>query len=220
MRKIITALALVIILSASTALAAPEQGFEKGSLNFEFGSTLNSKVSGKGHLTAEVKGESGFKTMVTAGLNKNWALQYKYGLFKSEQSTILGITTYAQAKLQDFNLLYKVNPNITLIAGYEHTVISYGLAVSEASKSTAHFGIKATKPLNQRATLFANIIAGNDVSLQEAGISYKLSKAGNFNIAYVKRKINDVDLIVPARSITGKENYTMTGITMMFDYKL
>ncbi len=219
MRKIITALTLGLILSASTALAAPEPGFEKGSLNFEFGSTLNSKVAGKGHISAEVKGESGFKTMLTAGLNKNMALQYKYGLFKSEQSTILGITTYAQAKLQDFNVLYKVNPNITLIAGYEHTVISYGLAVSEASKASAHFGIKATQPINPKTTLFASIITGNNVSLFEAGISYKLSKTGNFNVAYAKRKINDVDLIIP-NAVNSKENYTMTGITLMFDYKL
>ncbi len=220
MRKIIAAMSLSLLITTS-AFASPTTEFQQGALSLEIGSTLNSNVSGKGKISPDVPGKSGYKAGITAGLSNNLAVQYKQGMFKSEDSTILGMTTFAQSKPKDFNLLYKVNPNLTFIAGYENTEISYGKFVTAASKSALHFGFTGTHKLNDKATLFATLLGGKDVSLRELGVSYALSKDTTFNVSYAERKVKSVDLAIPAHPmLNGKVDYTMKGISCLFAFKL
>jgi predicted porin len=222
MRKLIALLTLTtgLLIATATVSASPAAEFEKGAVSVEFGSTLGSKVSGRGRVPADVVGEFGFKATATAGLNDHLAVQLKHGMFKSEESSILGLTTYAKAEPSDLNLLYKVNPNLTFITGYEHTKISYGNYVSDASKSSLHFGLTGTHKLNDKYTLFATLLGGKDVSLKEVGVSYKMSKSTTFNVSYAEREVRNVDLKVPLAGINGKENYTMKGVSCLFAFKL
>lgn len=222
MRKLVAALTMGLILTGTTVFASPTAEFEKGAVVFEFGSTLNSKVKGQGFMNVDANGESGYKCSVIAGLDDKLALQLKHGNFKSEQKTItiaeLGgksLTTYAKAEPTDINLLYKVNPNLVLTTGYEHNKISYGKFVEPASRSAFHIGLTGTHKLDDKATLFATMLTGNNVSLKEAGISYKLSAVSAVTIGYAERKVKDVDLKINGVP-TNKVDYTMTGITCMY----
>lgn len=232
MRKILLSLGLTVLLTSSVAMAAPNTEtdvFHKGAVQIEVGSTLNSKVKGTGRSNTTIDGEFGYKTMLTAGLNDRWAVQYKHGLFRSEEATAqvpyggmnLPLTTYAQARLNDVNLLYKATDNLTLIVGYEHTSISYGKFVEEASASAMHVGVQYKQPISKDTTLFATLVGGKDVSLREFGVSQKLSPVTTFNASYADRRVNNVDLKVSSPvTISDKEHYQMTGITCMFDIKL
>lgn len=221
MRKIIAVMSMSLLITTATTFASPTTEFEQGATSLELGGTLNSRVSGKGKISPNVPGESGYKVGITTGLSNNLAIQYKQGMFKSQESTILGITTFAQAKPNDFNLLYKVNSNLTFIAGYENTKISYGKAVTAASKSALHFGFTGTHKLDDKATLFATILSGKDVMLKEVGVSYALSKDTTFNVSYAERNVKKVDLDIPAiPALKGKIDYTMKGISCLFSFKL
>ncbi|MCC5463893.1 hypothetical protein [Pelosinus baikalensis] len=226
MRKLIALFTLItgLFMTTSIVYASPVTEFEKGAISVEIGSTLDSKVSGRGKVSADVVGDFGFKATATAGVNDRFAVQLKHGMFKSERTTIpvgpISMTSYAKAEPSDFNFLYKVNPNLTFITGYEYTKISYGDFVSSASKSALHFGFTGTHKLNDNYTLFATLLGGKDVSLKEIGVSYKMSKSTTFNVSYAERKVKDVDLKVPGAHITGKENYTMKGISCLFAFKL
>lgn len=227
MRKLI-ALATIstgLLTATTTVLASPAEDFQKGAVTLEVGSTLDSKVSGRGKASADVIGEFGFKIAATAALNNHLALQLKHGMFKSEVSTIptpLGsLTTYAKAQPSDLNVLYKITPNLTLITGYEHTKISYGTYVCDASKSALHIGFTGTHKLNDKYTLFATLLKGSDVSLKEAGVSYKVSGTTTFNLSYAERKVENVDLKLKATSLLdSKENYTMKGVSCLFAFTL
>ncbi len=227
MRKLIALFALTTGLFMTTSIvhASPVTEFEKGALSVEIGSTLDSKVSGRGKVSADVVGDFGFKTAATAGVNDRFAVQLKHGMFKSKTSTIptaLGsLTTYAKAEPSDLNVLYKINPNLTLITGYEHTKISYGAHVYDASKSALHIGFTGTHKLNDQYTLFATMLGGKDVSLKEIGVSYKMSDSTTFNVSYAEREVKNVDLRLKATSLLdGEENYTMKGISCLFAFKL
>jgi hypothetical protein len=214
-----------LFIAANTVSASPTAEFEKGAVSVELGSTLGSKVNGRGKVSADVVGEFGFKATATAGLNDHLAIQLKHGMFKSEESTIPTVlrplTTYAKAQPSDLNLLYKVNPNLTFITGYEHTKISYGAHVYDASKSALHFGLTGTHKLNDRSTLFATLLGGKDVSLKEVGVSYKMSKSTTFNVSYAERKVENLDLKLKATTLLdGKESYTMKGVSCLFAFKL
>lgn len=226
MRKLITTILTLSILATGTAFASPTVDFEKGAVIFEAGTAVHSKVSGKGHLAVSADGKSGYKYAVTAGLGNNLALQFKQGHFKSEDSTVtlpgLGsLTTYAESNLIDINLLYKINPHLTLITGYEHDKISYGNYVTPASKSSLHIGLTATHSLGKNTDLFATLIAGKDVSLREIGISQKLSSVSTLNVSYADRRFNNVDLAIPiGPGFYDKMDYKTTGITCLLDFKM
>ncbi|WP_373325595.1 hypothetical protein [Sporomusa paucivorans] len=224
MRKIIAALTMGLVLTATPVSASPTAVFEQGAIILELGSTLNSKVKGQGSFNVEADGDFGYKYSITTGLSDKFALQYKQGYFRSETKTILvpgkgSLTTYAKSEPMDINLLYKVNPTISLLAGYEHSKISYGDYVAAASHSTFHVGVTATHKLDDKATLFATAVRGSGASLNEAGISYKLSAASAFTVSYAERKVKDVDLKI-LTAPTQKADYTMTGITCMFGTRL
>ncbi|WP_378954137.1 hypothetical protein [Pelosinus sp. sgz500959] len=224
MRKLIAVMTMGLMMTATTSFASPTANFEKGAVNLEIGSTLNSKVNGKGTAAADVDGKSGFKAVLTTGLSDHFALQYKQGMFTSEDSTMtsggLPLTTYAEANLRDLNLLYKVNPNLTFLVGYEDDKISFGKYVTSASHSALHFGLTGTHKLNDKSTLFATVVQGKNVSLREIGVSYQMSQSTAFNVSYADRRIKNMDLKVPLAGINGKEDYKMTGITCLFDFKL
>ena len=219
MRKIIAALTMGLVLTGASVSASPAAVFEQGAIVVELGGTLNPKVKGQGDVTLEAKGESGYKFSVTTGLSDKFALQYRQGFCKSEEKTFGPMTTYAESKPVDFNLLYKVNPHLMLIAGYEHTKIAYGDFIAPKSHSGFHIGLTGSHKLDDKATLFATLVSGKDASLKEAGIIYKLSGVSTFTVAYTERKANDVDLKILTYPAT-KTDYTMSGITCMFGTRL
>lgn len=225
MRKLAASLTLGLVLSTATTFASPSAQFEEGAVVLEIGSALGSKVSGKGFANLEVDGKSGFKSNLTIGLNDRLAFQYRYGQFKSEEATVETaygpLTTYAADKLQDFNLLYKITPNLNLIAGYEYDKVTYGEYVQDASKSVPHAGIAANYPVSEKASLFATLVGGKDVSLVEAGVSYKMSDVTALNVCYAERKVNDMDVKISSpAAVNSKADYTMTGVTFMLAFKM
>lgn len=223
MRNIIAVISMGLILTGVPALASPTAEFKQGAIVLEFGSTLHSRVLGQGYMEVGADGDSGYKYSVTAGLSDKFALQFKDGYCRTESKTALvdgrSLRTYAKSEPSDLNLLYKVNPNLVLIAGYEHTKVSYGKYIAPASRSTFHLGVTGIHKLDDKATLFATMVRGSGASLNEAGISYALSDASTFTVSYAKRKVKDVDLQI-LNLPTHKEDYTMKGITCMFGTRL
>ncbi len=219
MQKKIATLTLSLLLLGSTAFASPVE-FEKGSLEFEVGATLNAKSSGSGRIpNIETDGKSGYKIVVTHGLSDKFALQLKHGKFTSVDSSYGPLTTYVESVPTDLNLLYKVNDNLTLLAGYEHTEITYGKYVADAGKSALHLGFTAQHPLSERTTLFTTQVFGKDAALHEYGISYKASKVTTLNVSYADRRVNNVQLTVPVLGIDGREDYALTGYTCTVGFK-
>ncbi|WP_371367310.1 hypothetical protein SRRS_13150 [Sporomusa rhizae] len=221
MRKIVAALSMGLILTGATVYASPAAEFERGAVVLEVGGAFNSKVKGQGYMNLDADGDSGYKYSVTAGLSDKFALQYKHGDFKSVYKTVtvpsLGsLTTYAEAEPTDIQLLYKINPNLVLTTGYEHTKISYGRFVESATRSAFHIGLTGTHKIDDKTTLFATILTGKDVDFKEAGVSYKLSPRSAFTVSYAERKVKDMDLKIARVPQTSKVDYTMTGITCMF----
>lgn len=220
MRKIVAALSMGLILTGATVYASPAAEFEKGAVVLEIGGAFDSKVKGQGYMKLDADGDSGYKYSVTAGLSDKFALQYKHGDFKSVNKTVGLLTTYAEAEPTDIHLLYKINPNLVLTTGYEHTTISYGQFVESATRSTFHIGLTGTHKIDDKTTLFATMLTGKDVEFKEAGVSYKLSPRSAFTVSYAERKIKDMDLKIAGVPQTNKVDYTMTGITCMLATKI
>ncbi|WP_312562585.1 hypothetical protein [Anaerospora sp.] len=232
MKKKIAAAVFGLLMAGITAVyASPVTDFEKGHVTVEFGSTLNSTFNGSGEVTGEAGGKSGFKYGVTAGLGDDWAIQFKGGKFKSEDFTgksqsYPGVTvnTYGKSTHQEFNLIRRISPNVSAVAGWVQNKFSYSNTVEPATIASFHVGFMADQKLSEKATLFAAVLGGKDVLFWEAGVSYKIAKDAHFNVSYGERKFKNVDLgveIPPVISLHAKEDYKLKGITCLFsvDFK-
>lgn len=233
MKKKIAAAVLGILMAGTTAVyASPVTDFAKGHISAEFGSTLNSTFNGSGEVTGKADGKSGFKYGVTAGLGDNWALQFKGGKFKSEvfsgssQTYPITVTTFGKSTHQEFNLIRRISPNVSAVAGWVQNEFSYGQYVEPATISSFHFGFMADKKMNEKSTAFAAVLSGKDVLFWEAGISYQIAKDTHFNVSYGEREFRNVDLGVEMTtpiniSLHKKEDYKLKGITCLFsvDFK-
>ncbi|WP_110953829.1 hypothetical protein [Anaerosinus massiliensis] len=212
----------LLMSSMPAAWAGADLG--KGETLLEIGSSLNSKVKGEGALPLEAGGESGFKSAITYAIDDNLSIQYRKNMFTSEEKTVsLGgynLTTQANADLSDYNLLYKLNKNAKLIVGYEHNKITYDDYVTKATRSGMHIGLNTTYPLSQKTALFTNHIYGNKMRSNEIGFNIDLDKKSALAISYIDRRVNDMDVKIPAVNYTNKIDYKMTGIAVMYGIKL
>lgn len=224
--KKVLATTLGLLLAGATATAAPVTDFEKGAVTVEFGSTFNSNFNGSGAVSGSAGGKSGFKYAITSGLGDNWAVQYRGGKFKSEDFSGTAdflpdpVSTYGKSDHQEFNVVHRLNPNLSLVVGLVQNTFSYGLpSIKEATKSGVHIGFEATKKINDKSSIFASLVGGKDVSFWETGISYKLAKDTALNVSYAERNFKNVDLEVPPVP-KKSENYKLKGITCVVSTKL
>lgn len=226
MKKKVLALtaALGIILGGTVANASPISDFDKGALEIEFGSTLNSSVSGKGTLHPSADGKEGFKYGVAYGLGNNTALLLKGGKFKSEDATVaLGaqeLTTYAKSDIRELDVVYKLTDNVSAAVGYVENTISYGKYVNKEKASSLHVGLIANKKINDSLKAFTGVMVGNDVLYWEAGLGIKLAEDTNLNVAYGEREFNNVAIAVPVANFKDVIDYKMKGITFMLSHKI
>jgi len=221
MKKLLATSIFSLLFSISAASASPAPEFSQGSIHLEVGGSINSKVVGESPLAmVEVAGKSGIITGITLGLNNRLALQYDYGFFKSEDSTILGMKTFAESTLKTFHVLYKLNSDLTLMVGSQNNQFSYGNYIAPATKSALHFGFTGTHKLRENAVLFATTFGGSDVLLKELGISYKLPKANSLSISYVERKVKNVAVDLLFAPVNSHAEYTMSGIVVRYGCKI
>ena len=223
MKKTVTIVTLGTLLMATMPAVYAAANLEKGETLLELGVSLNSKVKGEGALDLEAAGESGFKSAITYAVEDNIAIQYRKNMFKSEKKTVSlagqNLTTHANSDLSDYNILYRLNKHTNLIVGYENDKITYGDYVQKATRSGMHIGLNNTYPLSQTTTVFTNNIYGKKMYSNEIGVNIDLDKKSLLSVSYIDRRVNDMDVKIPS-FFSGKIDYTMTGISVMYGIKL
>ena len=223
MKKTVTVATLGALLITATPAVYAGANLEKGETLLEIGASFNSKVKGEGSIDLEAAGESGFKTAITHAVDDKVSIQYRKNMFKSEQKTVtLGgssLTTHANADLADYNILYQLNKNTKLIVGYENDKITYGKYVNKATRDGMHIGLNTTYPLSEKTALFTNSIYGKKMHSNEIGVNINLDQKSLLSVSYIDRRVNDMDVKIPP-ILSGKIDYKMTGITVMYGMKL
>ncbi|MDF2565379.1 MAG: hypothetical protein K0Q53_1774 [Massilibacillus sp.] len=224
MKKTLTLVTLGTLLMTTMPAVYAGTNLAKGETLLELGASLNSKVKGEGPLALEAAGKSGFKSAITYAVDDSVSIQYRKNMFQSENKTVtLGhasMTTHANADLADYNILYRLNKNMKLIVGYENDKITYGSYVDKATRDGLHIGLNTTYPLSEKIALFSNNIYGKKIHSNEIGVNIDLDQKSLLSISYIDRRVNDMDAKIPQVNYSGKIDYKMTGIAVMYGMKL
>lgn len=125
-------------------------------------------------------GKNKWDLSATVGLNGQWALNYRQIDFSPKSNGV-----QIETDNKELNLIYKIDPNIQLYAGYSitkgHEKIS-GRRLPQ--QNSAQGGIIAMKSLGHSTTLYTLLGRGDHSANVEFGLSYQMQKNLEMNVTY------------------------------------
>ncbi|BBB91099.1 MAG TPA: outer membrane beta-barrel protein [Methylomusa anaerophila] len=188
MKKVLVALTGLMLFS-STALASPLTDYSQGkaSVDLTWRNTENS-ISDVTIAFPPYDKKYNLDAGITLGLGNNFAVQYRN--FEPESASTgfvwFGVTYPDTAKFtfNEYNLLYKLDKNISVFTGLVTAKGKNVYAGSSDTKNFWQFGVVGSAPIADKTTLWGSMGTGADLFNWEAGVSYEFSPGWEFNVNY------------------------------------
>ncbi|MBP2626614.1 MAG: hypothetical protein H6Q68_1325 [Firmicutes bacterium] len=116
----------------------------------------------------------------TVGLNSRWAINYRQIDFSPKFKGV-----QLETSNKELNLIYKMDPNIQLYAGYSITKGHETLSGQRLTQQNmVQGGIIAMKSLGHCTTLYTMLGGGDHSANVEFGLSYRMQKDLELNVTY------------------------------------
>ena len=156
----------------SSVFAAPSVDFNKGSISASLGIPL---------VDSHYKVESFDKHYgygdVTVGLGGNLALNYRHNGYNADGTDI-------RFRSNEYNVMYKVLPNVAVYGGYIEGTASSEKFGREVSKDQAQIGARVSLALPLLFTVWADGAYSSDMKGFELGISRPIMNNLDLDVAY------------------------------------
>ncbi|MBP2636158.1 MAG: hypothetical protein H6Q72_2065 [Firmicutes bacterium] len=185
-------LVMVLLFNCTPGNASPLQDFSPGKVAIDINWKPDSFRGG------DNKWEYGG----TVGLGGRWALNYRQLHFSP---TFHGNSSDASNK--EVNVLYKINDNLQLLAGYSMTERKGAVANLPSEEDMVQGGIIATKKIGHATTLYTLLSCGSKGDNIEVGLSYQLQKNLELTTTYRHLEYN---------SGSGDEDFRGFGVGLTF----
>lgn len=219
-------LSMTLVLAAltTTCFAGPLTDYTQGKASIDLSIRPNLSITGTdsgGDAKWNSKSNTDFG--LTYGLGNNFAIQYNYSTAdtKDYTGTISGfpITGHGSLNSQEFNVLYKLDNNLSAFIGATRTTNDIDTSLgSIAGKSSNGYqvGFIDTTKIADKTNLYGIVAAGNKLASYTIGVSQALGGNTEFNLFYktVKYKGLEYD------GIGGYEyDYKVKGLGCGLTYK-
>lgn len=206
----------------SVASASPLVDYTAGKVAVDL-TWRNSEVSAENKITsASSDKKNNMDWGITAGVGNNWAIQYRQFNPKADFKIVeSGTTLTGNAKLntQEFNVLYKVDQNVSIYTGImktkgEANVNGLGSGSTKES-SNLQLGLIGSTKLAEKTTAYASVGTGKDLMSWEIGVGQEIAPNVQFNVNYREVKANKLE-IDSTNNLDGKAKGLGLGITYNF----
>lgn len=188
---------------SSVALASPLDDYDMGRFSIDLGTSISPDMDVNG---GSVDGKSRINGGVTAGLGNNWALQFRYADHKSD---VFAGNDY-NLKAQEYNALYRVNPNFSLFAGLVNARVERGHY--DDSQKGFQVGLLGQMDFTDQLNGWASVAAGDTSKAYEIGLGYGLTETVDLNLFYRYAKYDEFDGAVDDVTAKGLN----AGVTVRF----
>lgn len=146
---------------------------------------------------------------ITTGVGSKFAVQYNGYNAKSKTTTFIDSVEKAEVKAQEFNVLYQIDPNLSVYAGSikvkgSVTEVEDGYTVGIPSKSKAQFGLIGSTKIADKTTAYASFAVASDITNWKIGVSQEIAPNLEFNIDYRSLKVKDVVVTGESFDVTSK----------------
>jgi opacity protein-like surface antigen len=197
---------VIMLVMTSVGFAAPLSDYSAGKTSIDLTwRNSDGKSSGSdedGSWETKFGKKSNLDFGITSGLGNNFAIQYAGYNAKSKDAVSwsdaneTGIAT-AKLKTQEFNVLYKLNKNLSAYTGLvrikaeENANVSYtdgSPSESESygtkTKNAMQFGLIGTVKLAEKTTAYAQVGVASNFTNWKIGVSQAISSNLDFNVDY------------------------------------
>lgn len=206
MRLLVGTLLCTLVLGSSVALATPLTDFSPGktAIDISFNpSSDTTQSNGDVKFDADKFANYG----VTVGLGNNFAFQYNNANFKTKNWQDSDFERYVNGrykiKSQEFNLLYKVNKNLTAFSGinqakqtivyYDHrNILESSGSYSGDTKRNWQVGLTGQAEIGKNLSAYATAATSKDFHYWKLGLGYALNKDLDLNVFYAKSKYKNL----------------------------
>ena len=206
---------------ASVASASPLTDYSQGKVAIDISVRPSNDI--KESNLGNFDGKTSYEYGLAVGLGNNFAVQYKNYNPQSKDVALFGTTANGKLDTQEFNVLYKVDKNLTVFTGITQAKSIYNIngvgTFTGETKSNWQVGVTGQTSLGDKVTGYATIAAGQDTSAYKIGASYAIDKNLDFDVFYGQNKYNKVKYNSDLGSAIADANYTVKGIGYGVTYK-
>ncbi len=185
-RLLITIICLIAMTGMTFASPLTDYSAGKIAVDITYYPNLNMEADHSDGGLVKTDGKNKFAFGLTTGLGNRWAIQYKY--FSPKGVDPIWADRTNRTKTQEFNLLYQLNMNWSVFAGYHSA--KYNLSFFDSvwsqthTKGTAQFGLIGSTKIFDKTRLYGSAGFGNRLTNLEFGLSYEVNPNLEFNLTY------------------------------------
>lgn len=188
--KKISLLVVMPLFINSVAFASPLMDYSagKGSIDLMWRDTKNTEnLYGQSY---DYNKKYNLDGMLTLGLGNKLAFQYRNFAPTSANTNWGGEVGNFKLTTNEFNVLYKLDKNIAILAGgvnakgYAQDTTNSAGSNGFSTRNLWQVGVVASTAIAKKTTLWGGIAVGKDLTNYEVGIGYEFSHGWEFNINY------------------------------------
>lgn len=187
----ILAMAAATMVTTSVGFAAPLNDYSAGKTQVDLTwrqNDVNTK-SIMGDADFSKKGNMEFG--ITTGLGNNFALQYNNYNAKSKDTDFVNaggpFTANANLKMQEFNVLYKVDKNLSVYTGIASVKGNFNSTNGNPESDTKNkiqFGVIGSTKLAEKTTAYAQAGLASNLTNWKIGVSQEVAPNVELNLDY------------------------------------
>lgn len=185
--KKICLLTTCIALITTTAFAVPQTNIKKGQTAVDISISAPKDTFSGESIASKANPDFG----ITTGISDTYAIQYKYHGLSTATANDPDISDQADITMQEFNLIYKINPKTNIFIGINKfsgknylSIVNTDVSADFESKNKIQAGITATSSINEKTSYWGTLAAGSDLLNCELGIGQALDKNTDLNLYY------------------------------------
>lgn len=188
----IFAMAAATMLTTGVGFASPLNDYSAGKTSVDLTSRQSSIDATSQSATDSLSKKGNMEFGITTGLGGNFAFQYTNANNKSKDTNLPDGAggTYREngsLKTQEFNVLYKLDKNVSAYVGMVNlkgTINDEGSGTSSSSKNKMQFGLIGSTKLTDKTTAYAQVGFASSFDTWKVGISQEIAPNVEFNIDY------------------------------------
>lgn len=188
----ILAMAAATMVTTSVGFAAPLNDYSAGKTSIDMTWRLSSIDATSQSATDSLSKKGNMEFGITTGLGNNFAFQYTNANNKSKDTNLPDGAggTYREngsLKTQEFNVLYKLDKNVSAYVGMVNlkgTINDEGSGTSSSSKNKMQFGLLGSTKLADKTTAYAQVGFASSYNTWKVGVSQEIAPNLEFNVDY------------------------------------
>ena len=179
------------VVTTSVGVAAPLNDYSAGKtqvdLTWRQNDTNTKSIMGDADFSKKGNMEFG----ITTGLGNNFALQYNNYNAKSKDTDFVNVggpfTANANFKMQEFNVLYKVDENLSVYTGIASVKGNFNSTNGNPESDTKNkiqFGVIGSTKLAEKTTAYAQVGFASNLTNWKIGVSQEVAPNVELNLDY------------------------------------